>query len=116
MTDIRLVGVSSRIALHDVQDMGGPAAQDVFIAECAKDLSEKLREYVADAQPRSDFSFQVTGPHPDSIQGAVYVHTFSCHFDMDAMNENAGALRAYRDGATEPTLGSSPIVIQGHRS
>lgn len=102
MTDIRQVGASSTIPLHDVQGMGSDAAQDAFIKEAATHLQQKLRDMVADARPIGDLVFQVTGPHEDPLQGTIYVHTILGNFDMDTLSPTCEAYRIHHEGVEVP--------------
>lgn len=103
MTDVRLLGVSSTITLHDVKGMTEPE-QDAFITEVAKDMQNRLRDMVAGRQPAkgTDLVFQVTGPHSDPLQGTIWVHTLAGHFDLDDLPPECEAVRIHRDGVETP--------------
>lgn len=90
-----MMGVTSAVKMADVQDMGGDAAQDRFIRECAVDLEQKLRRFVGDARPAGDAVFQVTGPHSDPLQGLIYVHTLAAPFDPDTLPTDCDAYRVH---------------------
>lgn len=90
-----MIGVTSAIKMADVRDMGGDAAQDMFIREAAKDLEQKLHRFVGGARPRGEFVFQVTGPHDDPIQGLIYVHTLAAPFDLDRLPTDCDAYRVH---------------------
>jgi hypothetical protein len=116
MTDIRMVGVSSTIPMHDVQTMGGEAAQDQFIKEVATDLVTKLRDMVADHRPVGDLAFQVTGPHQDPLQGLIYVHTVTGNWDLDLLPPTCEAVRIHREGVETPRDTRGRIDLDAFRT
>lgn len=103
MADVRMVGVSNTIGLHDVQGMTDPE-QDEFIKEVATGLHNRLRDMVANGRPAkgTDLVFQVTGPHQDPLQGTIWVHTLAGHFDLDALPVECEAVKIHRTGTETP--------------
>lgn len=111
MTNLQTVGVSCTIKESDTNH-ATPAEQDRYIAEVAQRLVGDLRRFVADARPRSEFKFWVTGPHDDPLQGLIHVHHLAAAFDMDTLPTDCDAYRVHTTTAPgDPN--AAPIIIRG---
>jgi hypothetical protein len=105
-------GVSKSVRDNEVAQLSD-REQDDFIKEVAGALVTDLREFVGDARPRSDFTFNVVGPHFDPLQGPIHVHHLSALFDVD---ELPNTCKAYQTWTSEDGRPRETIIIQENKT
>lgn len=107
-----LVGVSKAVRESEVY-MLSDREQDEFIREVALALTEDLRKFTGDAMPLSEAAFQVSGPHPDPLQGLIHVHTLAAQYDLDALPRDSDAYRVHVLEADGTTQGNTQPGVTG---
>jgi hypothetical protein len=95
-----VMGVSIAIPLKEAQhDDGRPWSEgdwQDFIRHAQPEMLDKLRRHVGGGLPTTEPALQVDGPHPDPIQGPVYVMTVSAWFYPHSLPADCTAYQAWQ--------------------
>lgn len=93
-----LMGVSIALPLKEVSyDDGTPWSQEdwvAFVQHTQPQLLEMLRLHVGGARFQTEPQLSVDGPHPDPIQGTLYVMTCAAWFAPGTLPVDCPAYRA----------------------
>jgi len=86
----KLIGVSRVVPHAQVKDLS-PSSQDSLIRDVLNLCEADLKGMVGGIQPVGPLSATVTGPHDDTLQGPIHVHTVAGYFRTDDLPRDSHA-------------------------
>lgn len=92
-----LIGVSRMIRQSEVEHLS-PDDQNRTIREVLELTGKDLRDYVGGVPPVGELTATVTGPHDDTNEGPIHLHTVAGYFRIRDLPFDSGAFRTFVTG------------------